>query len=207
MSLLWEKGTHCSSLPFEKVQSKTPTTTQNENKIRVGRNRRNRRRIFSTHGSIPVQIHFCRIDKTLQMELDTGAAFTIISERTCKTELPLLKCPIWLKTYTDERIAVLGQLNVHVSYGDQRAPLVLLIVAGDGPTLLGRNWLRYIRLDWEHIHAVSKSDTATALNNLLEKQSDLFKDELGKVSKIQASAPTLAHDFSSLDRYHLQSNL
>ena len=34
---------------------------------------------------------------------------------------------------------------------------------------------------------MSKSDTATALNNLLEKQSDLFKDELGKVNKIQAT--------------------
>jgi hypothetical protein len=128
--------------------------------------------MVASQSSKPIFVDLQINDKTLQMELDTGAAFTIISERTRKTvfpELPLLKCPIRLKTYTDERIAVLGQLNVHVSYGDQRAPLVLLVIAGDGHTLLGWNWLRYIRLDWECISAVSKSDTATALNNLLEK--------------------------------------
>jgi hypothetical protein len=144
----------------------------------------------ASQSSKPIFVDLQINDKTLQMELDTGAAFTIISERTRKTvfpELPLLKCPIRLKTYTDERIAVLGQLNVHVKYADQRVPLVLLVVAGDGPTLLGRNWLRYIRLDWQRIHAVSKSDTATTLKSLLEKQSDLLKDELGKVSKIQAT--------------------
>ena len=60
------------------------------------------------------------------MELDTGAAFSIISERTCKSvfpDLPLHKSSIRLKTYTDEQIDVSGQLNVHVTYEEQRAPL------------------------------------------------------------------------------------
>ena len=85
------------------------------------------------------------------MELDTGAAFSVISNTTYNStfvDLKLRKLKILLKTYTDECIPVLGQLNVHVRYGEQRAPLVLLVVAGERPTLLGWNWLKYIQLDW-----------------------------------------------------------
>ena len=89
-----------------------------------------------------------------------------------------------MKTYTDEKIDVLGQLHVHVKYGDQDAPLVLLVVGGDGPSLLGRNWLRYIRLDWKKINAISNAISADAL---MEKYSSLFKDELGKVSQVKAT--------------------
>ena len=59
----------------------------------------------ASQSSKPIFVDLQINDKTLQMELDTGAAFTIISERTRKTvfpELPLLKYPIRLKTYTDE---------------------------------------------------------------------------------------------------------
>ena len=123
----------------------------------------------------------------LDMELDTGAAYTIISERTRKSFFSKLKVrpsSIRLKTYTDEAINVLGQLHVHVKYNDQQSPLVLLVVEGDGPPLLGRNWLRYIRLDWKRIHAVS---TSTTPEMLMSKYADLFKDELGTVSQFQAT--------------------
>ena len=83
-----------------------------------------------------------------------------------------------------EAINVLGQLHVHVKYNDQQSPLVLLVVEGDGPPLLGRNWLRYIRLDWKRIHAVS---TSTTPEMLMSKYADLFKDELGTVSQFQAT--------------------
>ena len=124
---------------------------------------------------------------SLPMELDTGAAYSVISETTYHSkfsEVKLRRSDILLKSYTAERIPVLGQLNVHVHYGDQRARLVLLVVAGDGPSLLGRNWLRYIQLDWKEIHAVSKT---TKLDELLHQNSALFKDELGKIEQYEAT--------------------
>ena len=45
-------------------------------------------------------------------------------------------------------------LNLRVQYGDQKKKLVLVVVGGDGPSLLERNWLKYIRLDWSSIFAV-----------------------------------------------------
>ena len=46
---------------------------------------------------------------------------------------------------------VVGQMPVAVQYGEQTADLVLIVVAGDGPSLLGRSWLKHLRLDWKNI--------------------------------------------------------
>ena len=49
---------------------------------------------------------------------------------------------------------VVGQLKVRVKYGDQEAKLVLVVVGGNGPSLFGRNWLKYLRLDGPRIASV-----------------------------------------------------
>ena len=88
------------------------------------------------------------------MEIDTGAAISIISEATRKAKFKLRKSNILLKTYTDEAMMVTGQINVCVNYGEQVARLVLVVVAGSGPSLFGRNWLKYLQLDWKCIATV-----------------------------------------------------
>ena len=58
--------------------------------------------------------------KSLTMELDTGAAVSIISDATRRrkfADVKLRKSKVILKTYTDQTMKVLGQLNVHVKYG------------------------------------------------------------------------------------------
>ena len=128
--------------------------------------------------------------KPLTMEVDTGAAFSVVSENTYNSTLgniPLRKSNILLKTYTDERIPVAGQINVHVQYGEQRAALVLLVVAEDGPTLLGRNCLKYIRLDWKSINMVFAPTAEDGLAGLLHKYNGLFSDKLGKITNYQAN--------------------
>ena len=137
--------------------------------------------------SQPILVTLQVEDVSLSMELDTGAAYSVISEATFRaafSHMKLRPSEVLLKSYTSERIQVLGQLNVHVHYGDQRARLVLLVVAGNGPSLLGRNWLRYIRLDWKKLHAVSRS---TELSDLLRKNNVLFKEELGKIQQYEAT--------------------
>ena len=46
---------------------------------------------------------------------------------------------------------VVGQMPVAVQYGEQTTDLVLIVVAGDAPSLLGRSWLKHLRLDWKNI--------------------------------------------------------
>ena len=63
----------------------------------------------------PITLELSVDDKTLHMELDTGAAMSIISEKTHKKlfgDVPLQRSPIALKTYMGEPIAVRGQMMV-----------------------------------------------------------------------------------------------
>ena len=52
-----------------------------------------------------------------------------------------------------------------VRYKAQQATLPLVVVTGTGPSLLGRNWLAAILLDWKSIGTVAHQ---TALEALLE---------------------------------------
>ena len=52
------------------------------------------------------------------------------------------------------------------------------MVAGNGLSLLGRDWLQHIRLDWKSLHQVR---TLPTLAHLLDHHKAIFCDELGTV--------------------------
>ena len=88
------------------------------------------------------------------MEIDTGAAKSMISENTFTQLWPNHKAPsvkptnATLKTHTGEKIKPVGVISVSVEVNKQKQQLTLLIVLGDGPSLFGRDWLAYFCLDW-----------------------------------------------------------
>ena len=61
----------------------------------------------------------------------------------------------------------------------------LLVVAGEGPSLLGHDWLRQLQLDWSQINCILAS-TALACDEILDKHKTVFKNELGKVEGMTA---------------------
>ena len=77
---------------------------------------------------------------------------------------------------------MLGSLEVHVRHGVNEAKLPLLVVGGDGPSLLGRNWLKCLRLDWGMIHQLRVGP----LEEVLRRHPEVFKDELGTLKGYQA---------------------
>ena len=90
--------------------------------------------------STPIQVSLVANGKPLEMEVDTGADISIILEETRKALFPtqkIYKSDLILKKYTGELIAIIGSLHVHVQYRDQFAKLVLVVVEGNGPSLLG----------------------------------------------------------------------
>jgi len=102
--------------------------------------------MFNVQGKpllVTVQLNW----QTVSMELDTGASLSIISEKTYKSLWKNKQQPVLedtncrLHTYTKETIRVLGQITVEVTYKEQVRMLPLLVVAGEGPSLLGRDWL------------------------------------------------------------------
>jgi len=61
-----------------------------------------------------------------------------------------------LQTYACESLEVVGSATVQVGYESQTAELPLIVVKGDGATLLGRNWLHNSKLNWRKIQQVHK---------------------------------------------------
>ena len=51
----------------------------------------------------------------------------------------------------------------------------------DGPTLLGRNWLSSLKLNWSKIHRLHDS----ALEEVLHKHLGVFKEDLGTLKVMQ----------------------
>ena len=98
----------------------------------------------SVTSSPPISVRVEVDSRPLTMEVDTGESHTLMSEKLFQQMWPrrsLLPSPIRLGSYTKQPIVVRGCCNVNVHYRSQSRVMPLLIVQGDGPTLLGRDWL------------------------------------------------------------------
>lgn len=129
----------------------------------------------------------------LEMEVDTGAAVSIISEHQFKqnlAHLKLTKPSVRLTTYTGEKIASIGEVIAEVKYQDQAATLPLRVVKGTGPNLIGRDWLQKIRMDWNRIIAVVQEKpnelVEESLMKVMEQHKDVFKEGTGVITPFQA---------------------
>ncbi len=108
--------------------------------------------------------------RDVTMELDTGAAVSLVSEMMFQSLWPdvsLQQASVRLQTYSGDPLPVLGQVEVEVKYGKQQASLPLTVVKNGGPSLFGRDWLTRFQLDWREIHRVEN----TTLEGVLDRHS------------------------------------
>ena len=59
----------------------------------------------------------------------------------------------------------------------------LTIVEGDGPTLLGRDWLKQLCLNWKEIFALYQQ---SSLQSVLDRHEELFQESLGTLKNFKA---------------------
>ena len=120
----------------------------------------------------------------LTMEIDTGAAVSLVSKETVNSSfmknLPLHPTDVRLRTYTGEAVQVLGKVMVRVAKDNASVTLPLLVVKGGGTTLLGRDWLQKLKLDWKTIFNLHSS---LSLQQVLDSHKSVFTDELGTFNK------------------------
>ena len=128
----------------------------------------------------------------VSMEVDTGATLSIISHQTYDTAWtgtqvsPIKPSNVKLCTYMGGGgIPVDGAIEVDVSYQDQKAHLNLLVVAENGPSLMGRDWLSHVKLDWTRLHQLQINPT-NDLEKMIDRHKDLFKQKLGKIKGVTA---------------------
>ena len=101
----------------------------------------------------------------LEMEVDTGASLSIISEVTYQSlwtaefKPPLKTTDIKLHTYTKESLQVLGSIEIDMIYKEQSKCLPLVVVGGNEPSLLGRNCLAELKLEWQELYLLNHPDS------------------------------------------------
>ena len=125
-------------------------------------------------------------EESVKMEVDTGAAMSVIGEDTFKAlkkkhpQLKLNETKVRLHTYTGEQVKVTGQVKMFVKYEEQEAVLPVLVIQGKGPNLIGRNWLQEIKLNWRNIFQLKKAHTNThRVEELVQKYEEVFQKGLG----------------------------
>eukprot|EP00795_Rhopilema_esculentum_P011239 gene11239-21428_t len=92
------------------------------------------------------------------MEIDTGAVVSVVGNAFYEKYLPHVPLGSFTKqlhSYSGEVLATKGEILVDVEFKGQKAKLPLVIVDGDKPALLGRNWLMEIKLDWNQLFVVN----------------------------------------------------
>ena len=83
-----------------------------------------------------------------------------------------------LKGYSGHSIKVIVEAEVNVCHNVQQATLPLVVGMRAGPSLLGRNWLDVLALDWKEIHLVGSIDL---LRSLMDKYAEVFNEGLGEL--------------------------
>ena len=144
--------------------------------------------IISSSKPQPFRVDIIINYKLTTMEIDTGASLTLVSECTLHDLWPdtcVTPSKVKLHSYSGETIPVLGNVDVLVKYGHQSASLPLLVVKGAGSSLLSRNWLGVIKLDWHEIFWLQNASLA----ELLDKHKAEFEPDLGKVTGYDYCGP------------------
>ena len=66
-----------------------------------------------------------------------------------------------------------------MEYENQNCVLPIT-VKGDGPCLLGRNWLYNLRLNWKAM-MINRVEVHIRMESLLERYNEIFQEELGAI--------------------------
>ena len=115
---------------------------------------------------------------------------SLISQETRANLFPnvtLEKPRVRLSTYTAEPIGVVGQFKVQVRHKDYIGEHDLYVVKGDGPSLIGRDWLTQIKLDWASVRQIASDETQSKVEELVGKYPTVFQSGIGAMRDFKAN--------------------
>ena len=118
------------------------------------------------------------------MELDTGAAVSIISIDHFR-RIPgavLLPCETTLTTYTSGRVRVVGEAKVYVKINNYCGTLPVIVTDSTNVSLFGRDWLAEVPLNWVNIAKSIKNVSCycgSELSCILNDYKEVFAGETG----------------------------
>ena len=128
-------------------------------------------------GSLYVNINI--EGKMVRMQVDTGSAKTLLPESLYEkywSHIMLSQSQCKLNTYSGQSIPYKVLLTVNVRHDSKTHKLSAFIVCGNSIPLLGRDWMKVVKLNW-NIFKIRCSDVGT----VLEKNADVFMDGTGVI--------------------------
>lgn len=133
------------------------------------------------NNSGPMTIKLMVEGNSVKWELDSGASRTVIPrwlyhkdfkhKELCDTE-------IVLRSYSGERMIPIGKFEVNVQFGNFQKTLEILVIDTNGPPLVGRDWIRSLKLIKIRHEPVFK--VIEQLNGICEEFPELFSPGLGR---------------------------
>ncbi len=75
-------------------------------------------------------------------------------------------------------------IDILVTYKNPENELELLVVHGNGPNLMGRDWLKILQIHWSHIHQITQPPEKW--HNIVHRHPEVFHEELGRVNQVKA---------------------
>ena len=129
--------------------------------------------------------------QNVDMEIDTGAAVTVMPEGSINVKpKPTQKK---LRSATGQLLELAGEATVEVKVGRAKKTLTLYMTKGRCPALFGRSWIRvFFGKDWRKkltatwMNVVQEQGSSRLQQTLNQYADTVFKPGLGKLKNIKA---------------------
>ncbi|CAH0721443.1 unnamed protein product, partial [Brenthis ino] len=119
--------------------------------------------------------------RPIECEIDTGSRISAVSEQFYQqnfTHKHIVSDNLLLKCYSGSRIESLGYISVDVSLGNERANnLSLYIIKNGGRPLLGREWIRALKIKQISFNEITDDQFVSCLR---EEFPEVFSEQLGE---------------------------
>jgi hypothetical protein len=142
--------------------------------------------------SKPLTVNMVINGVNIDMEIDSGSPVSLMPQVEFEKHfgsVELEHSDVRLSTFTGESLKVNGFVMVDVTHDKKTYCLKLYVVDHGRTTLLGRDWLHSIKLDWKRIYVVNSVETAKpsdVLSMLKDRYAVLFEESLGKLVNFKA---------------------
>lgn len=145
---------------------------------------------LSGSGSEPVTADVEVAGRPLRMHVDTGSPISCISEKVYSEKFgdnTIVQDSLRLKAYGGQTLKSLGYILVTGRYYEIRCDkLKLYVICNGSVPLLGRDWLKRLKVDIKIVNSLSCEQQKFDENNFVRKYPRVFSNELGNLRSKQA---------------------
>lgn len=136
--------------------------------------------LISSEGEGPYYVKIFVQNVPCKFEIDTGCKISAISKVFYEKHfmyIPIQSEILNFSSYTGDVIETIGYIMVDVSCGRESAKLKLYVIKNGGPPLLGRIWIKILKLSFLKCHLIS--ETTSTVQALRNEFPEVFAGGLG----------------------------